>query len=154
MRISKNKFDIIVDIICLICLIGLILFLAISWSNIPDQVPGHYNSRGEVDKLSGKGSLIGLAAIAWAMYILMFLVEMFPKTWNTGVKITKENAARVYRTMKNMIGIMKLLLVFIFTFLTVNSALAKPLPTLFTPITLILTFGSIAFFAVRLIRVK
>ncbi len=154
MRIPKSRYDIVIDIICLLCLIGLVLFLAIAWPNIPDEIPGHYNAKGEIDKIAGKGSLIFLAAMGWAMYALLFVVELFPQTWNTGVKVTKENMYRVYRTLKSMIGILKLLMVLVFTFLAVYSALALPLPLLFTPVYLILIFGSIIFFTVKLIMVK
>lgn len=154
MKIQKNTFDIVIDIICLIFLIGLIIFVAIAWPNIPDQIPGHYNAMGEVDRIAGKGSLIGLIAISWSMYILMFVIEMFPQTWNTGVKVTKENKARVYRTMKDLLSISKLLIVLIFTYLTIMSALSKPLSPLFLPISLIATFGFIGFYMIKLIRIK
>ena len=154
MIIQKNKFDIIIDIICLLCLIGLILYLAIAWPNIPDQIPGHYDARGEIDGMTGKSLLIFLAFMAWVMYILIFIAELFPKTWNTGVKVTRENMGRVYRTVKSMLGIIKLQMVLLFTYLTVNTSLAMPLPALFTPLTMILLFGSLAYFMIRLIRVR
>jgi hypothetical protein len=84
----------------------------------------------------------------------MTVLEFFPQAWNTGVTIKPENRDRVYRVLKNMIGTMKLLLTAIFSFMTINSALAKALPPWFLPVVLVLTFGSLIFFIVRLLQVR
>jgi hypothetical protein len=47
-----------------------------------------------------------------------------------------------------------LLTVAVFAYLTVNSAMAKPLPVLFLPIFLSLMFGSLIFFIVKLVTAK
>ena len=154
MKIKKSKFDIIIEAYCLLCLVGLLIFLIIDWKYIPNEIPGHYNAMGEIDRITSKGSLLVLPIIAWIMYIGMTVIEKYPQVWNTGVSVTEENKDRVYRTLKNMMGTIKLLLIAVFTYLTVNSAMAKPLPAMFLPVFLTLMFGSLIFFIVKLVKAK
>ena len=129
--IPKKNYYIIVEICCLICIIGTLLFLIINWNSIPDEVPGHYNAVGEIDGVTGKYSLIILLMINWVMYIGMSVIERFPQIWNTGVKVTEEN-----------------------TYLTINSARAMHLHPWFTPVSLILVFGTLIFYIIKLLKNK
>lgn len=154
MEIPKTKYDIIIEICCLLCLIGVLLYLTITWNNIPDEIPGHYNAMGQIDKITGKSSLIALPAVAWIIYIGMSIIEKFLQIWNTGVTITEENKHRIYRILKDMLKTIKLITVAVFTYLTINSAIAIPLPIWFLPVFLILTFGSLIFFIGKLVKSK
>ena len=152
--IPKKNYYIIVEICCLICLIGTLLFLIINWNSIPDEVPGHYNAVGEIDGVTGKYSLIILLMINWVMYIGMSVIERFPQIWNTGVKVTEENKYRVYCILKDMLKMTKLIIVILFTYLTINSARAMHLHPWFTPVSLILVFGTLIFYIIKLLKNK
>mgnify|MGYP000971021715 FL=1 len=154
MPIKRSKYDVTINLICLLLLSGLVVYLLINWSDIPDKIPGHYNAMGEVDRWGNKGELLFLPIIGWIMYIGITVLEHFPQVWNTGVTVTEENKARIYPILKNIIGTTKLLVVGVFVILDINSALAKSLPIWFLPIFLVLTFGSIIFSVVKLTRAK
>lgn len=87
-------------------------------------------------------------------FIGISVLERFPEVWNTGVKVTEENAYRVYSTLYDMIKTLKLMLVIIFSFLTINSIHMTNLPTIFLPIMLILIFGNLIYHLIKLHRVK
>ncbi len=154
MPIKRSKYDVTINLICLLLLSGLVVYLLINWSDIPDKIPGHYNAMGEVDRWGNKGELLFLPIIGWIMYIGITVLEHFPQVWNTGVTVTEENKARIYPILKNIIGTTKLLVVGVFVILDINSALAKSLPIWFLPIFLVLMFGSIIFSVVKLTRAK
>ena len=154
MPIKRSKYDVTINLICLLLLFGLVVYLLINWSDIPDKIPGHYNAMGEVDRWGNKGELLFLPIIGWIMYIGITVLEHFPQVWNTGVTVTEENKARIYPILKNIIGTTKLLVVGVFVILDINSALAKSLPIWFLPIFLVLMFGSIIFSVVKLTRAK
>ena len=128
MKIKKNKYDIIISFLSLLCLVGTVVFLIISWKTIPDEIPGHYSAAGEVDKV--------------------------PQIWNTGVQVTEQNKEKIYRILKTMIGTIKLLVVLMFSYLTLYSTTGKSLSLLFMPVFLILMFGSVAFFIFQLVKDK
>ncbi|MFA0815064.1 MAG: DUF1648 domain-containing protein [Anaerofustis sp.] len=152
--LKKSRYDVVINLFCLLLLVGIVAILIVNWSNIPDKIPGHYNAVGEVDRWGNKEELLILPIIGWILYIGITVLEQFPQIWNTGVKVTEQNATRIYRILKNMVGTIKLLMVFVFVFLTVNSAFAKALPDWFLPTFLVLIFGSMIFFIVKLIRAR
>ena len=154
MKIKKNKYDIIINFLSLLCLVGTVVFLIISWETIPAEIPGHYNATGEVDKVTDKSFLIVLLIVGWIIFIGLSVVEKFPQIWNTGVQVTEQNKEKIYRILKNMIGTIKLLVALMFSYLTLYSATRKSLPLLFTPVFLILMFGSIALFIFQLVKDK
>lgn len=154
MKLKKNKYEILVEIICLILLIGVLIYLFLNWNSIPDKIPGHYNATGEIDRIGSKKELLVLPIVSWLMYLGMTVLEKFPQVWNTGVTVTEENKERVYRVLKNMLSTMKLIMVAVFVYLTINSSQEKSLPVLFLPVFLTLMFGSIIFFIIKLVRIK
>jgi hypothetical protein len=138
----------------MLCLLGTVLYLVINWGNIPDEIPGHYNALGQVDRITKKSSIIALPIVTAIMYIGMSAIERFPQAWNTGVTITEENKNRLYRIMKDMLKTTKLLIVVVFSYMTINSAIATQLSPWFLPVFLILMFGSMIYYIVKIIRNK
>jgi F0F1-type ATP synthase assembly protein I len=154
MNIKRNIYDVFVNVICLGLLVGIIIYLGISWNSIPEKIPGHYNAAGVIDRWGNKGELLITPIIAWIMYIGLTAVEKFPQIWNTGVQITEQNKERVYRILKNFIGTEKVLIVAVFTFIMINSSLSKALPIWFLPVFLFLMFGTIILFILKLVNVQ
>lgn len=153
MSIKKIKYYII-DIICIALLFGMSIYLLISWGNLPDKIPGHYDALGNIDRWGSKNELIFLPIISWIMFIGFSVLERFPKVWNTGVRVTEENAYRVYSTLYDMIKTLKLMLVIIFSFLTINSIHMTNLPKIFLPIMLILIFSNLIYHLIKLYKIK
>ena len=58
---------------------------------IPDQIPGHYDSAGVINRWTSKSGLWIVYFVGIIMFAGLSVIEHFPKTWNTGVAITKEN---------------------------------------------------------------
>ena len=132
-KIERSRYDVIVNLGCLILLSATVIYLAVNWKDFPGKISGHYNIMGEVDRWGNKGELLILPIVTWIMYFGMTVLEHYPQNWNTGVAVTQKNTERIYRVLKNMIGTLKFVVVGIFTFLSINSALAEPLPVWFLP---------------------
>ena len=154
MKIEKNKFDTVSNILSVMILIGISIYLLVSWNNIPQEIPRHYNGAGEADIISSKTALIFPMIIAWLLYIGLSTVERYPQMWNTGVTVTENNRERVYRTLKNMLNIIKLILVLVFSYVIINSSLGLNLSPYFIPILLLLIFGTLIFYIVQLVKIK
>lgn len=154
MKIPRSKFDMVIDILCYLCLFGTAIFLLVIWHSIPQEIPGHYNAAGEIDKMSNKNTVWIVYGSAWIMYIFMRIVEHFPQIWNTGVQVTEENRERVYRVLKNLLGTIKFLCVGAFTFMTIPIATCREMPAWFTPVLLLAMFGSIIWHIYKLLKIK
>lgn len=154
MKIKNSPADIIMEVLGLVMLIGTPLYLVIRWPSIPDKLPMHYNFAGEIDRWGGKGEVLFLVVMVWILYLMISLVEHFPSVWNTGVQVTPENRMRVYRTLKYMVKTLKLAMTLVFTFLIFNTVAGIPLPEWFTVVYVILIIGDLAFWLIRLYRVR
>lgn len=154
MKISRSKGDLVLNVLCLGLLVGIVLFLLVNWEQFPEKVPMHHDLAGRVDRWGDKSEMLILPGIAWGMFIWMSLIEQFPKIWNTGVKVTEENKIQVYRTLKNMIITMKFILVCMFSYLTVETAMGLKLSAWFLPVAVVLVFGNMIFWIRKLIRLN
>lgn len=154
MKTENTRADRILDFLGWILLIGTLAYLILGWSFFPDQIPMHYNGAGEIDRWGGKGEIIFIEVIMWLIYLGIGAVEKYPQIWNTGVEVTPKNKERVYRTLKYMLKTLKFLTALIFAYLIVNSLQSVPLPEWFTSVSMLLVFGDMAFWMIRLFRIK
>lgn len=154
MKLKNNKIDLIIEVLCLIMLVGTVACLIVMWDKIPNQIPAHYDALGQVDRWEEKGGIVLLPIIEWILYLFITLISLFPQAWNTGVKVTEENKERVYRTLKYMIQTMKLIMIVNFTYLVGCQVFAINLPVWYTVLFMLMIFGDIAFWLVRLYKVQ
>ena len=154
MKSENTRADRILDLLGWILLIGTLVYLILGWPSFPDQIPMHYNGAGEIDRWGGKGEIIFIEVMMWILYLGIGVVEKYPQIWNTGVEVTAKNKEKVYRTLKYMLKTLKFLTALIFAYLIVNSLQSAPLPGWFTPAVMILVFGDMAFWLIRLFRIK
>ena len=151
-KLPSTRYHKAVNLLCIAAMAAVFLYLIINWKHIPDQIPGHYNGAGEIDRWGNKSELWFTPILSVLMYLGISLCERTPGIWNTGVEVTRENKVRIFRIIKNMIVTMKLVMVLTFVFLSFYSALTKPLPAWFLPADMILVFGPMAFFLIQLYR--
>ena len=154
MKTENTRADRILDLLGWILLIGTLVYLILGWPSFPDQIPMHYNGAGGIDRWGGKGEIIFIEVMMWILYLGIGVVEKYPQIWNTGVEVTVKNKEKVYRTLKYMLKTLKFLTALIFAYLIVNSLQSAPLPGWFTPAVMILVFGDMAFWLIRLFRIK
>ena len=154
MLFGNRMISIIINIICILQIIGIVIYLLVAWNSIPDQIPGHFNASGEVNRWDSKGTLFIVPGIALFMFILLSVVERFPHLWNTGVRVTEENKFRVYGITKGLLVSMKLILVTMFIVLTIIQSTLQTLPIWFLPIFMSLIVLTIVFYIVWLIRAR
>lgn len=134
MKVKKNMYDIGIEILCLILLIGVSIYLILNWNGIPET--------------------IFLFIISWLIYIGMTVAEQFPLIWNTGVTVTEENKERVYRVLKYLLSTTKFIGIAFWVYLTIDSLLAISISVWLIPVFLILLFGSLMYFITKLVRIK
>ncbi len=89
-------------------LLGAIAFILIRFPSLPERIPSHYNFAGEIDGYSGRFSLLLMPLIGLVMDAVVALVGRFPKSWNTGVKVTLYNRVRVYRALRDLLAELRL----------------------------------------------
>jgi uncharacterized membrane protein len=153
-QIRKNALDVIETLVSLVSLVGVVVYLVLAWDNLPDRIPAHYNALGEVNRWSDKSGLIVLPIISWLIFGIITLVERYPQIWNTGVAVTQTNRDQVYRLLKSMISLEKMLVLLMLASLTVLSSLSLSLPLWYLPAFIMVLIGTIASFIFRLNRLR
>lgn len=124
----KNIIYLIMTIIGGLLLLGTTVFTLINWTQMPEQIPLHYDFVGNVTDYGGKAAIIPIVVIAWVIFILMTVLVKFPKTWNIPVAITKENFERVYSITRGMMEVVKLEAVLLMAVTIISSVRGAELP--------------------------
>lgn len=149
---KKTTFSKITNLISLLSVVGIVLYVIITWKNIPDMIPGHYNIAGEIDKYSSKNSIWILIVVQILLFTMMSVLERFPNIWNTGVKITEENREIVYTNLRNIQTYLKMMIMIYFSYMTFQSIGGGNLHSMSIFIFLVLVFGGMAIFLVKIFK--
>lgn len=154
MKMKNTKLNSFKNILSALLIVCCFCYLLLNWQNLPDQIPGHYNAAGEIDRWANKSEFLLLPVLTLVFYLFISFIERFPQCWNTGVTVTEQNERQVYTTLKGMIVTAKLITVSVFCYLCVMQLTATPLHPSFLPIFLVLEFGSLIYYVVKLIKLK
>lgn len=147
-----NRFDLIANIASIVILLAATIFVLVNWGNLPEQIPSHYDFKGQPDAYGGKGSLITSMVIGWVMLLTMMILGIFPKMWNTGVERTPANEAVINRIVRDMLSVMEISMAVLFGYMMVVPVIGTSMGIWFMPLFLALIFGNIIVTVVRLIR--
>ncbi len=109
-----TRWQRILGILSPVVLLGAIVFVLIRFPSLPEQIPIHFNAKGEIDGYGGRFSLLLMPIIGLVMDASLALVGRFPKSWNTGVRITLYNRVRVYRLVRDLLAELRLAMALFF----------------------------------------
>jgi uncharacterized membrane protein len=85
---------------------------------LPDQIPTHFNAKGEVDQLGSKITLFIIPGLAVATSVLLAFMVKKPHTFNYMTTITPENAAFEYKKSQYVVRIVNCLCSLLFLVIT------------------------------------
>lgn len=153
MKFKQTRFQTAMEVIGLLVILGMITFVCIKWSQLPDRIPGHYNIRGEVDRWGSRGEILTVPIMGVFVYLLLAVISFFPGSWNLPVNITETNRQNLYECTRNLLITLKVEILIIFFYLTYNIAAAKKLALSFMPIFLLVLFGTVTYFIGRMYKI-
>ena len=70
--------------------------IVVNYNSLPDSIPNHYNLSGNIIGYSSKATMWMHPIIASLIFALMLVINHRPNLLNLPVKVTDENALRVY----------------------------------------------------------
>ena len=118
LKIELTTLDKIMEISGWIFIIALWSMTIISYNQLPDVIPTHFNLKGEVNGYGEKWMIWLLASLATILFLAMSYLNKFPHRFNYLTVITKDNALRQYTIATRMIRFLKILMVAIFLLTT------------------------------------
>jgi len=153
MEIKFTRFQKTLEIIGLLLIIGMIIFVCVRYNQLPEQIPGHYNAKGEINRWGNKSEIFIVPIVSTLLYAFITIITFFPEAWNIPIKITDKNKEAVYCCVRNFIIFTKIEMLGMFFYITFFMAYSKPIPASFTSIILVTLFGTITFFVIRTIQI-
>jgi hypothetical protein len=113
--VRTTVYQRIVGILAPLLYAGVFLLIALRWRYLPEQIPTHFDMTGNVNGWGSRWTLAVLPAVGLVSDLSMAVALRFPRTWNTGVKITVFNRARVYRLVRDLIADLRLCFALLFS---------------------------------------
>lgn len=104
--IPKTLLEKTLDITTIILFIIGIIYCLQQWMTLPDQIPIHFNMKGEPDGWGGKWGVWLPLVIGLILWIGLSQLEKYPHTYNY-LNLNMENAERQYKNARLMINLMK-----------------------------------------------
>ena len=114
LQLKLAKFDYLLEFLAIGILVFHWIFMLYYYNKLPQIIPSHIDSNGEIDGMGPKGLIFLLPTISILMYILISVVNKNPHCFNFPYPITEENAERQYRNSLMMTRVVKCLIQFVF----------------------------------------
>lgn len=154
MKIKRKTYDWISDIVSIVALIGTIIFIAIKYGSLPDEVPSHYDALGNITSYGPKWNVWIMPLVALALLILLEILERFPETWNTGIQANKRNKEAVYGTTMWLMSSMKWINTLFMCAVGVMGVFVMNMPIIITIIYFVLLIGCIIMYVYKLKKIS
>ncbi|MBL7872637.1 MAG: DUF1648 domain-containing protein [Cyclobacteriaceae bacterium] len=154
LNIPLKPVDWVIEGVTLFLVLGIVVYTTLHYSTLPDTIPTHYGFSGKADGFGSKVTLLVLLGALIGMYILLLVVARIPHKFNYVVTLTESNAPRQYYIALQMIRILKLLGVIIFSYIILTTiqvahGKAMSLGVWFIPLVLVLLVTTIIIYAVN-----
>lgn len=88
------------------------------YTDLPDQIPTHYNASGDPDRFGAKISIFFLPVLSLLLIGGLVFLAKYPHQFNYLTTITPQNAAFEYRKARTLIRMMNVLVSLLFTSIT------------------------------------
>lgn len=113
-KINLSFFDIILEIIGYILLILYWFFIINIVSDLPNDIPTHFNGTGQVDSYGSKISIFGLPFMGLLLFIFLTILNKHPEKFSYAVQITNDNAEKQYTIATRRNRIIKTIILILF----------------------------------------
>jgi uncharacterized membrane protein len=122
-KVKKDLFDIIIDVITITGLIILIVYPFLFYNTLPEKIPTHFDINGYADAFGNKNSIFTLPVIGVIIFLLLYVLSKFPHILNYPVEVTDNNAENLYRYAIKMLKIINLTTVWLFAYINYQNIL-------------------------------
>ncbi len=113
-----NKWVHVINGLSIICMLSSFIFALVIYPDLPNTIPIHFNSQGEVDGWGNKATIFLMPAIALLLFVPLYFLSKAPHVFNYPMTITEENAKRIYPVSRLFMTILNFECVLIFTYLS------------------------------------
>lgn len=120
LKLPKTRSEKIWDYIGGSIFILSIFYIILAWGKLPDEIPGHFNGMGEVDRWGAKIELFILPFIGLFLWMLMGLLEKVPHMHNYPSRLDESNVEAFYLNSRKILNEVKNICLILFAFISVQ----------------------------------
>lgn len=158
-KFEKSELDHLYNLILLILVVLHIVYVGMSFSELPEIIPTHFNAEGQADGYGSKGFIWLLPGVSVLLYAALSVLIRYPHIYNYLVQITEENAAKQYRIAIDMIRILNVvvqILFFYISYLSISGSQGKSVEnsSYIIPLIILGMFILIAYFLIKSVKNK
>lgn len=102
LTLPKTKYEKFLDVIGSGLFTVSILFIILQWGNLPEEIPAHFNAKGEVDRWGSKIEVLILPGIGIFMWIFLGLLEKAPHMHNYPARLNERNVEAFYLNSRKL----------------------------------------------------
>ena len=95
--VPQNSTDLWIDRFSFLLFFIIWLSVFVNYPDLPNEIPIHFNGRGQADAFGSKQSIWILMGVFSSIFIGIYILNKYPHLHNYTVKITEENALKNYR---------------------------------------------------------
>jgi uncharacterized membrane protein len=117
-----RPYQIALEAVCLILFVAGLVFTAVKYPALPEQIPNHFDAAGNITDYSGKGSIWLFEGINAAMYAMMTIFIFIPSVVqnpNVTWKVRPGSQYILARETISMLGETKLACIALFDYLLI-----------------------------------
>jgi uncharacterized membrane protein len=158
-KLDLTNTDKVIEFTGLTLLIGIWILAILSFSDLPESIPTHFNGAGEADGFGERTNIFVLPIIGTITFIGLTLLNKNPHIFNYPKTITNENALNQYSNATRMIRVLKLIIVFVFGLILVRTLQntngnADGIGTWFLPLTIGLFIIPTLYFLIKSMKIN
>ncbi|WDU79239.1 MULTISPECIES: DUF1648 domain-containing protein [Lysinibacillus] len=120
LKLPKTRSEKIWDYIGGSIFILSIFYIILAWGKLPDEIPGHFNGMGEVDRWGAKIELFILPFIGLFLWMLMGLLEKVPHMHNYPSRLNESNVKAFYLNSRKILNEVKNICIILFAFISIQ----------------------------------
>ena len=107
--VPQNSTDLWIDRFSFLLFFIIWLSVFVCYPDLPNEIPTHFNGRGQADAFGSKQSIWILMGVFSSIFIGIYILNKYPHLHNYTVKITEENALKNYRFSTRVLRVVNFL---------------------------------------------
>lgn len=107
--VPQNSTDLWIDRFSFLLFFIIWLSVFVYYPDFPNEIPTHFNGRGQADAFGSKQSIWILMGVFSSIFIGIYILNKYPHLHNYTVKITEENALKNYRFSTRVLRVVNFL---------------------------------------------
>ena len=107
--VPQNSTDLWIDRFSFLLFFIIWLSVFLYYPDLPNEIPTHFNGRGQADAFGSKQSIWILMGVFSSIFIGIYILNKYPHLHNYTVKITEENALKNYRFSTRVLRVVNFL---------------------------------------------